>query len=70
MKKINAHLVVNLCLAGLIWITILIIVWAFLATGIIIKAILSAIGFIGSAYAGHNLIPHITGPAIEKIYKQ
>ena len=70
MKKVNAHIAVNLCLTVLAWITILIIVWIFLATGIILKVILSAIGLVVSAYAGHNLIPHITGPIIEKLYKQ
>ena len=65
----NTHLAVNLGITGLVWLTILIIVWVYLASGIIIKAILSTIGLIGSAYAGHNIIPRITGPIIEKRYK-
>ncbi len=69
MDKMNAHLTANLSIIFLLWVLILTGVWSVLDTSILFRIILSVVSFVVCGYAGHRIIPRITGPVIEKMYQ-
>ena len=69
MKRMNAHFTANLGLTLLLWAILLIGIWLFIPYGIILRIILSLVTLVIAGFIGERVIPRITGPVIEKIYK-
>lgn len=68
MDRSRAHLIANLGLAGLLWASTLVGIWAFLDVGLIERIVLSFASLVVAGAVGHRLIPRLTGPVIEKVY--
>jgi len=67
--EMNAHVAASVSVMLLLWIVVMILLWRSDSLHIVLKVLLTPVSFVACGYIGHRLIPRVTGPVVEAIFR-